>query len=125
MAGAAKQAEKEHLPPREGFAKNSSSDAMTVNHASGVWTTAGRFKSLEGGYGVFLDSIFPLPLVRELGPRPQGRMQVRAWLCDKKREEDINALISSLNWCSGLKAPVAVDSVPTSRQDLVTARVGI
>ena len=115
--------EKEHVPPREGFAKNSGSDAMTVNHASGVWTTAGRFKYLEGGYSVFLDSIFPLPLVCELGPRPQGRMQVRAWLCDKKREEDINALISSLNWCSGLKAPVAVDSVHTSRQDL-TARVG-
>ena len=48
---------------------------------------------------------------------------MRAWLRDKRREEDVNALISSLNWCSGSRAPFAADSVPTLRQDLVTARV--
>ena len=83
---------------------------MTVNQASGIWTTTGRIKSLEGGYGVVLDSLFPFPLVHELGPRPQGRKQVRA--CDKRREEDVNALVSGLN-----------SVVPTPRQDLVTARV--
>ena len=46
----------------------------------------------------------------------------RAWLRDKRREED-NALISSLDWCSGSRAPFASDSVPAPRQDLVTARV--
>ena len=70
-----------------------------------------------------LDTIFPLPLIHELGPRPQERRQLRAWLRDKRREEDVNALISSLNWCSGSRAPFASDSVPTPRQDLVTARV--
>ena len=96
---------------------------MTVNQASGKGTTAGRIKTLKDGYGVVLDTIFPLPLVRELGPRPQERRQVRAWLRDKRREEDVNALISSLNWCSGSRAPFAAVSVPTPRQDLVTARV--
>ena len=67
--------------------------------------------------------MFPLPLTRELGPRPQGRKQVRAWLRDKRHEEDVNALISSLKWCSGSRAPVAADPVPTPRQDLVTAQV--
>ena len=76
------------------------SDAMTVNQASGVGTTTGRIKSLGGGYGVVLDSLFPLPSVHELGPRPQGRKQVRAWLCGKRREEDVNALISDLTVCS-------------------------
>ena len=62
---------------------------MTVNQASGPGTTAGRIiMSLEDGYGVVLDTIFPLPLVHELEPRPQGRRQVRAWLRDKRREED-------------------------------------
>ena len=79
-----------------------------------------RIKSLGGAYGVVLDSLFPLPSVYELGPRPQGRKQVRALLCDKKRVEDV---ISDLNWCSGSKARFAVDSVPTPRQDLVIARV--
>ena len=74
---------------------------------------------------VVLDSIFPLPLVHELGPRPQGRRQVRACLRDKRREEDVNALVSSLNWCSGSRAPFAADSVPTPRQDLVTAGQGV
>ena len=68
---------------------------MTVNQISG-----------QGGYGVMLDTIFPLPLVHELGPRPHGRGQVRAWLRDKRREEDINALISSLNCFSGPKVRV-------------------
>ena len=43
-----------------------------MNQASGTGTTTGRIKSLKDGYGVVLDTIFPLPLVRELGPRPQG-----------------------------------------------------
>ena len=68
-------------------------------------------------------TIFPLPLVHELGPRPQGGSQVRAWLRDKRREEDVNGLISSLNWYSGSIAPFASDSVPAPRQDLVTARI--
>ena len=92
---------------------------MNVNQANGEGTTAGRIKSLKDGYGVVLDTIFPLRLVHELGPRPQGRRQVRAWSRDKRREEDVNALISSLIWCSGFAAV----SVPTPRQDLVTARV--
>ena len=99
------------------------SDATTVSQASGERTTAGRIKSLKDGCGDVLDSIFPLPLVHELGPRPQGRRQVRAWLREKRREEDVNALISNLNWCFGSRAPFAADSVPTPRQDLVTARV--
>ena len=45
---------------------------MTMNQASGTGTTTGRIKSLKDGYGVVLDTIFPLPLVQELGPRPQG-----------------------------------------------------
>ena len=53
--------EKEHLPPREGPPKKAGSrpdgsDAMTVSQAS-----------LKDGYGVVLDSIFPLPLVHDLG----------------------------------------------------------
>ena len=48
---------------------------------------------------------------------------MRAWFRDKRREEDIDALISGLNWCTGSRAPCAADSVPTPRQDLVTARV--
>ena len=55
-----------------------------------------------------LDTIFPLPLAHE---------------SDKRREEDVNALISSLNSRSGSRAPFAADSVPTLRQDLVTARI--
>ena len=98
-------------------------ESMTVNQASGPGTTAGRIKSLEDGYGAVLDTIFPLHLVHQLGPRPQERRQVRAWLRDKRREEDVNALISSLNRCSGSRAPFASDSVPTPRHDLVTARV--
>ena len=35
----------------------------------------------------------------------------------------MNALISSLNWCSGSRAPLAADLVPTPRQDLVTTLV--
>ena len=96
---------------------------MTVNQVSGEGTTAGRIKSLKDGCGVMLDTIFPLPLVHELGPRPHGRRQVRAWLRDKRREEDVNALISSLNWCSGSRAPFAADSSTTPRQELVIARV--
>ena len=45
------------------------------------------------------------------------------WLRNKRCEEDVNALISSLTWCSGTRVPFASDSVPTARQDLVTARV--
>ena len=52
---------------------------MTVNQASGLETTVGRIKSLNVCYGVVLDTLFPLPLVCELGPRPQERWQVRAW----------------------------------------------
>ena len=44
-----------------------------------------------------------LPSFHELGPRPQRRKQVRAWLSDKRCEEDVDALITSLNWCCGLK----------------------
>ena len=99
------------------------SDAMTANQASGIWTTTGRIKSWGDGYGVVLDSLFPLPLVHELGPRPQEGKRVRAWLCDKRREEDVNALISSLNWCAGSRAPFAVDSTTAPRQNLVIARV--
>ena len=65
---------------------------MTVSQASGEGTTTGRNKSLKDGDGVVLDSIFPLSIDDELGPRPQGRRQVRAWLRDKRREEDVNAL---------------------------------
>ena len=120
--------EKQHLPSREGPPKTAGSrpggtDAMTVSQASGEGTTAGRIKSLKDGHGVVLDSIFPFSLVHELGPRQQGRRQARAWSRDKRREEDVNALISSLNWCSGSRAPFAADSMPTPRQDLVTARV--
>ena len=60
---------------------------MTVNQVSGQETTTGRIKSLKDGYGVMLDTIFPSLLVHELGPRPHGRRQVRAWLLDKRREE--------------------------------------
>ena len=67
---------------------------MTVSQASGEETTGGRVKSLKDGYGVVLDSIFPLPLVHELGPRPQERTQVRAWFRTKRREGDVNALCS-------------------------------
>ena len=97
---------------------------MTVSQASGERTTAGRIKSLKDGYGVVLDTIFPLHLTRELGPRLEGRKQVRTLLRDKRREEDVNALISSFSGCSGSREPFAADSVPTPRQDLVTARVG-
>ena len=110
-------------PPKTAGLRPGGSDAMTVGQASGEGTTAGRIKSLKDGYGVVLDSTLPLPLVRQLGPRPHGRVQVRAWLRDKRREEDVNALISSLNWCSGSRAPFAADSVPTPRQYLVKARV--
>ena len=120
--------EQEHLPPREGVARDGGLEAKRQRRNDCeprqlTGTTTGRIKSLEDGYGVVLDSIFPLPLVHELGPRPQGRRQVRAWLRVKRREEVANALISSLNWCSGSRAPFASDSVPTPRQDLVTARV--
>ena len=71
---------------------------MTVKQASGSGTTVGRIKSLGNGYGIVLDSLFPLPSVHELGPRPQRRKQVRAWLSDKRHEEDVNALITSLDW---------------------------
>ena len=37
----------------------------------------------------------------------------------------MNALISSLYWCSGSRAPFAADSVPAPRQDLVTATFAI
>ena len=94
-----------------------------MNQASGSGTTFGRIKSLGNGHGIVLDSLFPLPSVHELGPRPQGREQVRAWLSDKRCEDDLNAFISSLNWCSGSKTPFATDLVPTPRQDLVIARV--
>ena len=47
----------------------------------------------------------------ELVPRPHGWRQVRAWLRDQRREEDINALISSLHWCCGSRVPFASDSV--------------
>ena len=96
---------------------------MTVNQVNGQGTTTGRIKSLEDGYGVMLDTIFPLPLMRELGPRLHGLRQVRAWLRDKRRGEDINALISSLYWCSWSRAPFASDSATTPRQELVIARV--
>ena len=67
--------EKEHLPPRSGPSETADprpggSDAMTVNQASGSGTTVGRIKSLKDGYGVVLDTLFPLPLVCELGRRP-------------------------------------------------------
>ena len=65
-------------PPKTAGSRPGGSDAMTVSQASGEGTTAGRIKSLKDGYGVVLDAIFPLPLTRELGPRPQGRKQVRA-----------------------------------------------
>ena len=55
------------------------SDAMTVRQARGEGTTTGRIKSLGGGYGVVLDSLFLLPFVHELGPPPEGWRQVRAW----------------------------------------------
>ena len=64
--------EKELLPPREGAAEKTAgsmpggSGAMTVNQASREGTTAGRIKSLKDGYGVVLDTIFPLLLAREL-----------------------------------------------------------
>ena len=96
---------------------------MTENQASGVGTTAGRIKSLRNGYGVGLDFLFPLPSTHQLGPRPLGRKRVRAWLSDKRHEEDANALVSSLNWCSGFEAPPATDLVPTPRQTLVIAWV--
>ena len=92
---------------------------MTANQASGIGTTAGRIKSRGDDYGVVLDSLLPLPL----GPRPQGRKRMRAWMCDKRREEDVNALVSSLHWCAGSRAPIALDSVTTPRQNLVIARV--
>ena len=72
--------------------------------------------SLNSGCGVVLDSSFPLPLTCELGPRLEERRQVRTLLRDLRREEDVNALISSLSGCSGSREPFA-------RQDLVTARV--
>ena len=109
--------------PKTARSRPGGSDAMTANQASGIGTTTGRIKSWGDGYGVVLDSLFPLPLVHELGPRPQGRKRVRAWLCDKRREEDVNALISSLNWCAGSRAPFAVDSVTSPRQNLVIARL--
>ena len=93
---------------------------MAVNQVSGHGTTAGRIKLLKDGYGVVLDSFFPPPLVHELGPRPQGRRQ---WLRDERREKDVNALISSLDWCSGSRVPCASDSATTPRQELVIARV--
>ena len=96
---------------------------MTVSQASGEETTACRIK--KDGYGVVLDSIFPLPLVHELGPRPQVRRQVRAWLRDKRREEDVNALISRPNWCSGSRAPFAADSVPTETRSGDSAGQGV
>ena len=98
---------------------------MTVNQASGSGTTVGRIKSLGNGYGIVLDYLFPLPSVHALGPRPQERKQFRAWLSDKRCEEDVNALISSLNWCSGSKTPFATDLVPTPRQDLLSAGQGV
>ena len=45
---------------------------MTVSHASGEGTTAGRIKSLKDGDGVVLDSIFPLHLVHEVGTASAG-----------------------------------------------------
>ena len=83
--------EKEHTrrqgrgPPETADSRFGGSDATTVNQASGPGTTAGRIK-LEDGYGVVLETIFPSPLVHELGPRLQGRRQVRAWLRDKRCE---------------------------------------
>ena len=91
---------------------------MTVIQAGGEGTTAGRIKSLKDGCGVVLASIFPLPLDHELGPRPQGRRQVRACFRDKRRKEVVNALASSLNWCSESGAPFAADSVPTQRDKI-------
>ena len=99
------------------MAADGGSGAMTMNQDSGTGTTTGSIKSLKDGYGVVLDTIF------ELGPRPQGRRQVRAWSRDERCEEDINALISSLSWCSGSRAAFATDSVPTPRQDLVIAQI--
>ena len=55
-----------------------------------------------------MDTIISLPLVRELGPHPQRRSQLRAWLRNERREEGINALISSLNWGSGSRAPFCI-----------------
>ena len=54
--------EKEHLPPtKTARSRAGGSDALTLNQASGIGTTIGRIKSLEGGCGVVLDSLFPLP----------------------------------------------------------------
>ena len=103
-------------PPETADPRRGGSDAMAVNQASGPGTTAGRIKSLKDGYGVVLDTLFPIPLVRELGPRPHRWRQVRAWLRDKRREEDVNA-------CSGSRAPFAAVSVLTPKKDLVTAGV--
>ena len=117
--------EKEHSPPSAGAAKNGGFEAWRQRRNDcepGQWRDDDRWPNRvpESGYGVVLDSIFPLLLVHELGPRPQERRQVRAWLRDKSHEEDVNALSRV---CSGSRAPFAADSVPTLRRDLVTARV--
>ena len=86
--------EKEHLPPRKWAARDSGLEAWRQRHDDckpGPMErkrVAGRIKSLKDGYGVVLDSIFPLPLEHELAPRPQERRQVCTWLRDKRREED-------------------------------------
>ena len=114
--------ENEHLPPREWAARDGGLEDWRQRHNDckpGQWT--GRSKSLKDGYGVVLDTIFPL--VHELGPRPQGQRQVRAWLSDKRREEDVNALISSLNGSLVQEYRLHLIRWPTPRQDLVIARV--
>ena len=105
-------------PPETARPRPGGSDVMTVRQASGEGTTTGQIKSLGGGYGVVLDSLFLLPFVHELGPRPE---EVEAGARMARRMSI--PLFRVFIWCSGSKAPFAVDSAPTPRQDLVIARV--
>ena len=120
--------EKEHLPPREGVARDGGLEALRQRRNDcepGQWTRDDRWPNQDPERWLRCCVGYHLPVApgSALGPRPQEWRQVRAWLRDKRREEDVNALISSLNWCPGSRAPFASGSVPTPRQDLVTARV--
>ena len=72
-----------------------------------------------------MDVPFLVPLIGGAGPRPSGSARLRQWRRHRRRCQDINGAITSLNWCAGRATPSATGpSQPTFRQGMVHARVG-
>ena len=89
------------LPPMEEAAKNGGLEAWRQRRnycEPGQWRRDDRWPN-------------QIPSFRYSWFMSSERRQVRVWLRDKRREEDVNALISCLNWCS------AADSVPRELVD--------